>query len=114
MPEASQIEAYLLEVQDWIPTRVICAHFGIYERALRSVGEQPGLCTAFAISGDKGLKHVKYATNEEWTHFSNRLRQHGIAELVRVQKLRKVREALTTARPPMIFEKHTGQALFCV
>ena len=113
MTDSAQIEAYLLENRHWIPAREICAKFGCHERALRGLGDRSGLCSAFAISGDKGLKHIKWATNSEWEHFSNRLRQHGIAELVRVQKLRRVRQAFTTSTPrqPVVFEKATGQAL---
>ena len=113
MTDAAQIEAYLLENRHWIPAPEICARFGVHERALRGLGDRPGLCSAFAISGDKGLKHVRYATDAEFDHFSNRLRQHGIAELVRVRNLRRLRRSFTTSisRPPVVFEKSTGQAL---
>ena len=82
-------------------------------RQFRRVGDLQGLCSAFAISGDKGFKHVSLATTGEWLRFKHRLRRHGIGELVRVRDLDRRRRHVTrtTRRPPLTFERDTGQAV---
>ena len=70
---ASQIESFLLESRNWVSSRKLCERFGINERALRAVGEHAGLANGFAISGDKGFKHVACTTSGEWKRFENRL-----------------------------------------
>ena len=109
----AQIEAYLQENRHWIPAEEICAKFGVHDRALRGLGKRPGLCSEFAISGDKGLKHIRYSTDAEWERFEHRIRNHSIGQLIRIKKLRRLRQSYTTAttRPPVVFEKITGQAL---
>jgi len=56
-----RLERYLSEApgDGWVRTTDICKAFGLAsDRPLRAVGDRPGLCTPFAISGDKGLKHM--------------------------------------------------------
>lgn len=109
------IEAYLLERGDWVTSEDICGRFGIKDaRQLRQVGDTPGLCSAFAISGDKGFKHVSCATRTEFERFCSRLRLHGIAEFMRVRGLRRRRANVTrqVKRPAVVFERDSGQVLF--
>jgi len=109
-----QIEAYLLDQGGWVPSREICGMFGVTERQLRQTGDMPGLCSDFAISGNDGFKHVSKASTTEWNHFSRRLRQHGIMELVRVRTLRSVRKDVTRIFKARRFEKDTGQAVMAI
>lgn len=111
MTDAAEIDEYLLGAGGWVPAAEICARFQVNERALRGLGERPGLCSAFAISGDKGFKHIRHATPGEWERFSSRLKQHAISELVRIKRLRLKRAAFLVQRPPVTFEKNSGQAV---
>lgn len=113
MQLADQIESYLLECRDWVASNEICELFGVTERQFRQVNNQPGLCSSFAISGDKGFKHVSCATTSEWLHFKHRLRRHGIGEFIRVRDLGRVRRNVTRTiqRPPLVFERDSGQAI---
>ena len=110
-----RIEEYLLSqpLSGWVKADVLCARFEINERQLRKVGNQEGLCSAFAISGDKGFKHVTKATTSEYKRFKHRLRKHAINELRRVSRLDQRRHQVitTTKRPEFIREKDTGQGL---
>lgn len=110
---AIEIEGYLLDARRWVPAAEICARFAVRERLLRSDGDRLGLCSAFAISGDQGYKHVAVATEAEVDHFYARLRRHGLAELVTARRLkRRRREVLAVIpRPPAVVEKDTGQVL---
>jgi hypothetical protein len=108
---APQIEAYLLAERRWVSSADLCERFGIRERALRQVGDREGLCSSFAISGDKGFRHVLHASPAEWERFEGRIRSHGIAELVRIKRLRTRRNAETRERAPFVVEKETGQAI---
>lgn len=112
----SQIEQYLLEAQGngWVKSKVLCATFGINERQLRKVGNMPGLCSGFAISGDKGFKHVTRASKGEFKRFKHGMRKHAIAELRRVRDLDRRRHQVTTTtkRPEFIREKDSNQGLF--
>lgn len=110
---AEQIETFLVERADWVPGTEIVCKFGLQaERQLRQVGNKPGLCSCFAISGDKGFKHVSAASTGEWLRFKHRLRKHGIQELVRVRLLgAKRRDVLRPARLPLRVEKDSGQIL---
>lgn len=106
-----RIEMYLLTVEAWVPADELCSIFKVAERQLRQVGEQPGLCSGFAISGDKGFKHVSLASTDEWLRFKHRLRKHGIQELCRVRDLDKRRHDATRTRHGIRFEKDSGQGL---
>ena len=107
-----QIEAYLLEARGWVSSEALCAQFGLKDdRPLRSTAGVPGLCSAFAISGDNGFKHVLRASTTEWLRFKHRLRKHGIQELVRVRELDRVRHEATRQVADITFERDTGQAL---
>jgi hypothetical protein len=111
-----RLERYLSDApgDGWVKTKHICKAFGLAsDRPLRAVGDRPGLCTPFAISGDKGLKHIDRATTAEWLRFKHRIRKHGICELVRVRDLdrRRSRSTRTIKRPPFEFQKDTGQGV---
>ena len=121
VPTSSDVEKYLLDRGDWVSTAELCSAFGLPDdRPLRQIGEMPGLCSGFAISGNNGFKHVALATRFEWLHFKHRVRRHGIGELVRVRDLDRRRQNVVRhiLRPPpnparalLIFERDTGQAL---
>jgi len=113
MKLAEQIEQHLLTRGAWVPSDEICALFAVTDRQLRQVNDSPGLCSAFAISSQKGFKHVAKATTREWLHFKHRLRKHGISELVRVRNLGRARSAHTrnTKRPPPTYELDSPQSL---
>ena len=109
---ADSIEAYLIAQRTWVKAAEICSRFEVTERQLRAVGDRPGLCSEYAISGDKGFKHVQYATTAEYLRFKHRLRRHGIAELIRVRKLDQRRSNVTrTIRKTFTFEADTGQGM---
>jgi hypothetical protein len=105
------IETYLLNARGWVKAAQLSEVFGVRERALRSEGAEPGLCSAFAISGDKGLKHVRNATTDEWLRFKHRLRRHGVGELIRVRSLQHRRREISDRRPGFQVERDTGQVL---
>lgn len=107
------IEAWMLAERRWVPADEICRRFAVNERALRALDDRPGLLTGFAISGDKGFRHIECATDAEWGRFQQRLRAHGIAELVRVRNLRIRRAGIVQKTPPPC-ERHTGQFLLPV
>jgi len=111
-----RIEAYLLADRGWVPCRKIETLFDVRERALRGLDGRPGLCSDFAISSNKGLKHVTLASRAEWLHCKHRLRRHGINELVRVSTLDRRRQSATRSllHPPMTYEKDTGQAVMAL
>lgn len=111
-----QLELYLFDApgDGWVRTKDICEKFELAsDRPLRAIGVEPGLCTPFAISGDKGLKHIDRATTAEWLRFKHRLRKHGICELVRVRNLdrRRSRATREIKRPPFRFQPDTGQGV---
>jgi hypothetical protein len=81
-PLAQQIEKHLLEAHGWVTAASLAMTFGIGERALRAINGKPGLCSEFAISGNKGFKHVQYATDAEFTRADRRVRKHAIGELI--------------------------------
>jgi hypothetical protein len=115
MPTIEQrIEAFLLEARDWVPGKVLCAQFEINERQLRQVGDQSGLISDFAISSDKGFKHVSKASRTEYLRFKHRLHRHGISELRRVRGLdqRRSNTTKTIKRPAFKFERDNGQGVF--
>jgi hypothetical protein len=86
------IEAFLLRSTDWVPASAIVARYDLSdERELRASGDKPGLCTAFAISGPRGLRHVRCCTQPEFDAFYSRMRKHGIGELVRAKRLLQAR-----------------------
>jgi hypothetical protein len=110
------IESYLLTVpgEGWVKSAEICDRFALRnDRALRGVGDSPGLCSDFAISSDKGFKHITRATTREWLAFKHRMRNHAIAEMVRTRNLdrRRAQVIRTVARPAFTFQKDTGQGV---
>lgn len=110
---AGQIEVFLSDRRDWVSADEICQRFCLKdERQLRQVGNKPGLCSGFAISGDKGFKHVSIASTGEWLRFKHRLRRHGIQELIRVKLLgSKRRDVLRRPGAAHRIEKDSGQFL---
>lgn len=105
------IEAYLLEHRGWVPAHELCQKFGIRQRKLRGLYGSPGLCSEFAISSDKGYRHVKYATDTEWERFAARMREHATGELKRRRRLQLKRAALLkpNVAPPT---QKDGQTVF--
>jgi len=109
------IENHLLAApgNGWIKSSELCSLFDIKERQLRAVGDRSGLCSDFAISGDKGFKHVSRATPAEFLRCKHRLRRHAIAELVRARNLDRLRaqSIRTIKRPAFTYQKDTGQGV---
>ena len=110
---ATQIEALLLTEHRWFSTEELCRRFDLHPdgRAFRQVGDHPGLCTEFAVSGNKGFKHIFYSTDGEWDRFSTRIRNHSIRQLVKIKILRLKRNSRTVTKAPLVYEKTTGQAI---
>lgn len=107
-----QIEIFLLANNQWISTQTLCDRFQINERSLRASGNQPGLCTDFAISGNKGFKHIRHATFEEYQSAHKRILSHLRHEAARLRSWRIARHnQVTKAQTSFTFEKHTGQGL---
>lgn len=111
-----QIEQYLREYPSsdgWVKSKVLCARFSITDRQLRAAGKQQGLCGGFAISGDKGFKHIDRASTTEYLRFKHRLLKHAVNEFRRVADLDQRRRQVTktTKRPEFIREKDTNQGL---
>ena len=101
---AGEVEAFLLAEKRWVSAAELEERFGMKERAFRQVGEKPGLCTLFAISGDRGYRHVACASPKEWERFQTRQRQHSIGQLVRVRRLRKLRQGLAPRQAELFQE----------
>ena len=95
---ADSIESWLLAQRGWVDSDALCLVFHVDPRELRATGDTPGLCSGFAISGSRGFKHIGNATEEEWQHFHDKMRKHGINELRRVKALR-LRRAAALAKP---------------
>lgn len=111
---ATKIEAYLFEREGWVLAAELEERFDVNERAFRSTGRRPGLCSEFAISGDKGFRHIAHATDAEFSRCYTRLRGHGLGELVHARKLLRKRYAVCTVRasaPVFTFERATGQGV---
>lgn len=111
---AQQIEAFLVSQHRWVKSDELCQRFGIRERALRAIDGKPGLCSEFAISGDKGFKHVKHATDDEFRRADQRSRKHAIGEFVSARLRRRYRQRLLSVRPPPIHEATTGQVVMAI
>lgn len=110
------IEQYLLSApgDGWVKGSDLAARFYLRsDRVLRKVGDQDGLCSDFAISSDKGFKHITRASTREWLAFKHRMRGHAIAEMVRTRNLDKRRAQVirTVKRPAFVFQKDTGQGV---
>lgn len=105
------IEEYLLADGGWVSAYELARLFNITERELRSRNDKPGICSHFAISGNNGFKHVKHASDVEWSRFESRLRSHAISELIRVKHLRAARRRQTASTSQHVFETSTGQGI---
>jgi len=113
-PLAEQIERYLLENRGWVSAWELQLKFAIGQRALRALNGKPGLCSEFAISGNKGFKHVQYATDAEFTRADQRVRKHAIGELIGARLRRRYRNRLLTERPAPVHERTTGQGVMAI
>lgn len=111
---SKRIERHLIDVSDWVSSSELCSIFQITERQLRATNTQHGLCSGFAISGNSGFKHVTLASKTEWIRFKHRLRKHGIAELVRVRNLGRVRRDVLKDYRSHQYEKDTGQRVMAL
>lgn len=75
-------ERILFDANGWISARSLSNLLGIKERDLRG-SESP--IRNFAISGDRGYRHVRNATDEEIERFCARLTAHANEEYARVR-----------------------------
>jgi len=108
--DPAQIEQWLMDQDGWSSAAELCMTFAIDERSLRSVGNTPGLCSRFAISGPLGFKHVRNATREEYLAFRHRIRRHAASEFRRTRLLDRIRHNVLEATKPLT-EADTGQAI---
>ena len=106
-----RVEGYLLNQRGWVPAAELCRVFAIGQRALRGAKGSPGLCSGFAISGDKGYRHVATATDGEFDRFDARMGDHAIGELQRRRKLRARRRELLAVAAAVVPMTREGQAL---
>lgn len=113
MNSGAQIELFLLARGTWVPTAEICARFDIQERALRAVGDKPGLLDGFAVSstkqGEHGFCHHRFVERADWLKTKHRLLRHAVGELRKVRAWDRARQNCLTGRRPELVEKHTGQ-----
>lgn len=111
----NSIELHLLTAtgHGWVKSSELCDLFCITERQLRSVNNHPGLCSEFAISGDKGFKHVTKAGPKEYIRFKHRMRRHAVSELIRVRALDRLRSSQTKTlkHPSFTYQKESGQGV---
>lgn len=98
----NDIEAYLYQIGTWVKAKVIAEKFNMNERSLRGEDSPIRLC---AISGDKGLRHVATATQEEIEHFVKRLTAHALAELSRASVIKKRKEEFNEKQSKLTFSK---------
>lgn len=105
---------WLLTQRDWVSAAEICQRFGVRERLLRADRDRAGLLSEFAICGDKGFKHIRNATDQEYQQAHERILAHLKHEARRLRswRLRRLRERVGLR--PVQFEKFTGQALLPV
>ena len=105
----AELEAYLRAEKRWFSTGEIVNRFGVTARALRAVGNVPGLCTEFAISSNAGFKHVEHASDAEFDRFYDRSRTHSIRQLVRLRRLARRRKSYVAKPTPA--QTREGQLL---
>lgn len=84
----NNIEHFLYSNGGWMKAGLLAQMFGMSERDLRGA-DSP--IRDFAISGDKGYRHIANATPDEISHFCARLTAHATEELKRVQKIKEIR-----------------------
>lgn len=83
------IEKFLYDFGAWMKADNLACSFNLTARDLRGA-DSP--IRDFAISGDKGYRHIANATPEEITHFCNRLTAHALEELKRVNRIKEIRQ----------------------
>ena len=110
------VERYLRQApgDGWVKGADLAAAFDLRDtRYFRSWNGEPGLCSEFAISADKGFKHVERATTGEWLRFKHRMRRHAVSELARSGKLdrRRSNAIRSIRRPEFTFQRDTGQGV---
>ena len=109
---AQLIEAYLLAARGWVSAVELCTAFNVSKRDLRARDGRPGLCSEYAISGNRGFRHVAHCTKDEFERSCHRITEHAEAELRRVTQQRLKRaSALATAPRAVVFERDSDQAL---
>ena len=96
--KSAEVEAFLLRETTWVRSDAICLRFQVRERYLRAFGDQPGICSAFAISGMKGFRHIRCCTDAEWMEFRMQLNAHATSEMSRVKTLGRKRELALAER----------------
>lgn len=111
---AGDIEQYLLDRRAWVHEDEICERFGISARRIRGLGDRPNLCHGFAISiPGQGYKHISLATPREVIHAKHAVWRHILPRFRALRAWDRARRNVyrQTSRPPMTFEKDTGQAV---
>jgi hypothetical protein len=108
---AEQIEIWLLTQPRWVPAAEICSRFEVPERRLRWAEGRPGILTRCAIShSQRGYKHVRHATPEEFAEADRRDRKHNASRYLALRARRRFRQNQLTGRPKE--EIATGQYVF--
>ena len=110
----TRIEQYLLDRREWVHEDEICVRFGIRPRRLRGIGDKPNLCHDFALSiPGQGYKHIACATEADFIHAKHHLWRHILPRFRTLRAWQQARHRVTkeTQRPPVTYEKHTGQAV---
>ena len=109
---SNRIEAYLQAAKGWVSADDLCAAFNVSKRDLRAHGDRPGLCSEFAISGNRDFRHVVHASPGEFESACRRMTSHAEGELARVKQLRRRRtKALFLDRPAPTVERRSDQTL---
>jgi hypothetical protein len=121
MPDAGtanlvgQIELYLLDRADWVPTREICERFGVRDRQLRRDGKRKGLIDHCAVSstnnGENGFIHHRFLPTEDYLPIKHGRLKHAISEIRKVRDWDSGRLRVKTGKPPAQYETLTGQSL---
>jgi hypothetical protein len=83
----------------------------VVDRDLRDRAGKPGLCSEYAISGNKGLKHMDHATDEEWSEYYGRYSSAFITGLRGLRRKRDRRRRRQVTHQEHAFEAVTGQGV---
>lgn len=112
---AAQIELYLLDRADWVPTMEICGRFGVRDRQLRRDGRRKGLIDHCAVSstnnGENGFIHHRYLPTADYLPIKHGRLKHAISEIRKVRDWDRGRLMVKTGKPPLQYETLTGQSL---
>lgn len=111
---ALEIDTWLRSQDRWVSAREIEDRFDISERKLRFDAGKPGLLSFTCISstrpGFSGFKHVRVASDEEFTEADRKDREALAARFYVLRRRRQARRAEKTFIP-VAMEAKTGQTL---